>query len=206
MSKMFVRDRFRMLFLMVASLIAMSGNTLWAHPLATDHVHVSGFEAGVTHPFAGLDHLLAMVMVGVLGMMVGGHSRWLFPGAFLGGMTAGGIMGISVRWSIPVEMGIALSVVLLGAAVWQNWKLNTALCLATLALFGAFHGYAHGVEIPGASSPVMYSVGFLLGSAGLHLAGMALSATAKHTEWGRGILRSSGAAVAATGLLMLSQV
>ncbi len=131
-----------------------------------DHGH--SLVQGLAHPVGGPDHLLAMVAVGLLAARFGGRSLWALPALFLGGMLAGGLMGMAGLALPAVEPGILASVVLLG----------TLLCLAPQALApagmllaglsGLFHGYAHGAEMPAAGSALTYGLGFLLSTATLH--------------------------------------
>jgi urease accessory protein len=134
--------------------------------------HTSGFVYGFGHPISGLDHVLAMVMVGVFAWQLGGRALWLVPTTFLTVMAAAGALGIAGIGVPFVEIGIALSVVALGAIVAFNVKAPVAAAMGVVGLFAIFHGYAHGAEIPEDVGGVAYAAGFLIATAILHLAGI----------------------------------
>jgi urease accessory protein len=156
---------------------------------------------GIAHPLLGLDHLLAMLAVGVWAGARGGHSLWAIPAAFLAAMIGGGILG-AVGATLPlVEFGIIGSVIALGVLIAANAKLAAPLGLAVIALFGAAHGHAHGAEMPAAGG-LVYGLGFILATAALHLLGAALGRLASG-GWGRHALRVGGGATALAGLALL---
>lgn len=168
----------------------------------TDAVTAQGWLAGVLHPVTGIDHLLAMVAVGIWGAALGAPLVWMLPLAFPLLMVAGGILGIA---GVPVpfvEAGIALSVLMLGTAILAQWRAPIAVAVALVAFFGVLHGHAHGTELPDATSPAAYSAGFVLSTGLLHLAGIAIG---ELRRWRHGIavLRAAGAALAATGTWLL---
>ena len=165
----------------------------------------SGFMAGFTHPVVGLDHVLAMVTVGLFASQLGGRGLWLVPAAFVAVMVLGGALGIA-GVAVPfVELGIALSVVVLGAAVALRIKAPLALAMGLVGLFAIFHGHAHGGEMPVASSGLSYGLGFLLATAALHAAGVGAGMVARGlaSRTGTMAVRAAGAAIAATGLGLL---
>jgi urease accessory protein len=134
------------------------------------HPHGNEFWSGVGHPLGGLDHVIAMLAVGLLGAAFGGRALWALPLSFLLGMALGGIGG-AAGLSLPgVEPMILASIIVLGAVLAFGMKIPTAPLAALTAIFGAFHGHAHGSEGPGAGL-VLYALGFLVASAALHLAG-----------------------------------
>lgn len=158
----------------------------------------NGFLAGVLHPVSGLDHLLAMVSVGIWGAFLGRPLIWQLPVAFPLVMVVGGVLGI-VGVPVPqVELGIALSVVVLGIAVALRWHAPTVVAVAIVALFAIFHGHAHGTELPRAAAPHWYAAGFVLATGLLHLAGIALG-TLTRVRGGVWLLRAGGAAIALVG-------
>ncbi len=133
-----------------------------------------GLLAGLMHPVSGLDHVLAMVAVGLWGAQLGAPAIWLLPIAFPLVMAFGGFLGL-IGIPVPgIEVGIALSGIVLGAAVLTRWRPPMVLSLALVAIFAVFHGYAHGAELPEGSSPVTYSVGFVVATGLLHATGIAL--------------------------------
>jgi urease accessory protein len=143
----------------------------FAHVGLGDH---GGFMHGLMHPIGGADHVLAMVGVGLLAAQLGGRALWLVPIAFVSMMIVGGVAGFE-GIDVPfVELGIAASVFVLGALVAFDVKLPTALAMAIVGAFAVFHGHAHGVELPEGSAPLAFAEGFVLATALLHVAGIAL--------------------------------
>ena len=132
----------------------------------------SGFVHGFGHPISGLDHILAMVMVGIFAWQLGGRALWLVPTTFVLIMAVGGALGIAGIGVPFVEIGIALSVVVLGAIVAFNVKAPVAAAMGLVGLFAIFHGHAHGAEIPEDAGGVAYAAGFMIATALLHLAGI----------------------------------
>jgi urease accessory protein len=168
----------------------------------TDQASTGGLMAGYLHPLTGLDHFLAMVAVGIWGATLGAPLIWMLPVAFPLMMVMGGVLAI---WGIPlphVELGVTLSVLILGGAIALRWKAPTALAVGIVAVFGVLHGYAHGSELPGAASPSAYAAGFVISTGLLHLAGIALGFLEKGAV-GQRFLRLSGVAIALTGLWLL---
>lgn len=162
-----------------------------------------GFAAGLLHPVSGADHLLAMVAVGLWGAVLGRPLIYALPVVFPMMMAAGGILGILAVPLPPVEVGIALSVLLLGAAIAAEARPPVALACVAVGLFGIFHGYAHGRELPEAASPLAYSAGFVLMTGSLHLAGILLGLL-RDAAWGRIATRGIGGLIALAGLGFLA--
>ena len=131
-----------------------------------------GFSHGFGHPFSGLDHILAMVAVGFFAARLGGRAMWLVPCAFVGMMAVGGVLGIGGIDLPFVELGIAASVIVLGAAVALQFNLPTVAAMALVGFFAIFHGHAHGAEMPSAASGLTYALGFMLATAVLHAIGI----------------------------------
>ena len=176
----------------------LSSPTVLAH---TFGAHGAGFADGLAHPFLGLDHLLAMLAVGIWAAQLGGVALWRVPTAFVTAMAAGALLAVpevQVSW---LETGIGASVLVLGLLVAFTVRLSGGLGLCVVALFALFHGFAHGVEMPEAASPGGYGLGFVLATASLHVAGILLG-----LALGRFRLASlaAGSAIAATGLLLLA--
>jgi urease accessory protein len=136
---------------------------------------VHGFGAGLMHPLTGLDHLLAMVAVGLWAGLVGGRARWAYPLAFVAMMIAAGLWGMSGSSLPGVETGIAVSVVILGLAIALKAAPPLAAGTAACAIFAIFHGHAHGAELPEGASSLGYAAGFVLSTAALHGVGLALA-------------------------------
>ena len=171
---------------------------LLAPSLALAHTgHETGsFLAGMLHPVGGLDHVLAMLAVGLLAAQMAGRALWATPLTFVAAMILGGLAG-SAGWPFPaVEPMILASIVLLGVLVALAVRLPLAVTLPLVALFGAAHGWAHGAEGP-ASGLALYAAGFALGTAALHGIGIALG-----RAFGALPLRLMGGAAAAAGLML----
>jgi urease accessory protein len=133
----------------------------------------SGLLLGLAHPFAGLDHIITMVAVGVLAVVVGGHARCLLPLSFIAMMVVGfllGRMGVDVPL---VELGIALSGIAIGGAAALGRQIPVAAAMALVGVFAIFHGHAHGSEMSAGANGLQYALGFVVATALLHLAGVA---------------------------------
>jgi urease accessory protein len=162
-----------------------------------------GFVRGFQHPISGLDHIVAMVAVGLWGAQLGRPAIWVLPVTFPLVMAFGGFLGLL---GVPLpgsELAIALSGVLLGAAVLveaRPWRLEVAAIL--VGVFGLFHGYAHGAELPPGDNALLYSLGFVLATGLLHAAGITLG-LAHRWPWGRVGLRVCGAAIMSCGAVFL---
>ena len=163
----------------------------------------NGFLAGVLHPVTGFDHLLAMVAVGIWGATLGRPLIWVLPVAFPMLMVVGGILGIA-GVAVPfIETGIATSVIVLGLAIAAAWRAPAGVAVAIVAVFGVFHGYAHGAELPSAASPAAYVAGFVLCTGALHLAGIGIGALKSLPKGPQG-LRICGGLIALAGAWILA--
>jgi urease accessory protein len=165
-----------------------------------------GFSHGFLHPLGGLDHQLAMVMVGVFAWQLGGRAVWLVPATFVLVMALGGVLGIS---GVPVpfvEIGIGLSVVVLGAVVAFGVKAPVAVAMAVVGLFAVFHGHAHGSEMPMDASGVAYAAGFMAATALLHLLGIGIGFAIGRagTAYGKAVYRLAGGAASIAGVALLA--
>ena len=136
---------------------------------------VHGFGAGLMHPLFGIDHVLAMVAVGLWAGLTGGRARFAYPLAFVGMMVLAGLWGMSGSSLPGVEIGIAVSVVVLGLAIALRATPPLAAGAAACAIFAIFHGHAHGAELPQGASGLGYALGFVLATAALHGAGLGLA-------------------------------
>ena len=168
-----------------------------------DFLGWGSFIAGLTHPVLGPDHLLAMLSVGIVSAQIGGTAIWTVPATFVGVMAVGGLVGLA---GIPLpwlEVGIALSVVVLGLIIAVDQRLPFVAILTGVALFALFHGYAHGVEIPETSQPMDYIQGFMLGTAAIHLAGVGIGHWGQRLPRGNDILRFVGLIIATCGVYFL---
>jgi urease accessory protein len=165
-----------------------------------------GFAHGFMHPISGLDHVLAMVAVGLLAARLGGKALWLVPLSFITMMILGGIAGASGLGLPLVEQGIAGSILVLGFVIALGRQLPIALAMALVGFFGIFHGHAHGTEMPVDAQGVLYGAGFVVATALLHAAGLALGLgtdrlagcwSAKASRVAGGIMAAAGAGVMA---------
>lgn len=156
----------------LAMLLTLASAPAFAH---TGAGSVDGFLRGLMHPLTGLDHVLAMVAVGLWAGLVGGRARIAYPAAFVGTMALAGVWGMSGGALPGVEIGIAFSVIILGAAV--ALKASPPLAAGTLAcgILAIFHGFAHGAELPENASGLAYAAGFILATTALHLVGILLA-------------------------------
>ena len=181
--------------------IALAAGPASAH---FDKNLAGGFSAGFLHPLSGPDHLLAMVAVGVWGAFLGRPLIILLPVIFPTVMAVGGAMGMAGVPMPPVEIGIALSVLLLGAAIAFAMRPPVWAAALLVGVFAIFHGYAHGRELPSIADPIAFSVGFVLATGLLHIAGIGLGLL--NDRPGEIVItRTFGALIAACGLWFLSQ-
>lgn len=180
--------------------LALAAGTASAH---TGHGTESLFQ-GLAHPL-GLDHLLAMVAVGVWSAAAfDGARRWIAPLTFLAAMTAAALLAMA-GLSLPfVEHGIALSVLMFGAMLAFAKRVPAAPGLALVAAAAALHGMAHGAELPAGASVAGYALGFLATTAALHAGGVGLGVALR--ERGAWIWRSGGALLGLAGVVLLARV
>jgi urease accessory protein len=163
-----------------------------------------GFLGGFAHPLFGLDHAVAMVAVGLWGAFLGPPAIWLLPITFPIVMAVGGAIAIL---GVPVpglEIGIAASAIVLGSMIALAARLPLAIASLIVGAFAIFHGHAHGAELPPGTDAVAFSVGFVMATGLLHLAGIALGLL---THWpvGRMGVRAAGVGIALVGALFLSK-
>jgi urease accessory protein len=157
-----------------------------------------GFGSGFVHPLTGPDHFLAMFMVGLWGAQMGGRRVWTLPVTFPLIMTIGGIIGMT-GLSVPgIEIGVALSILALGAAVAAAWRPAEWMALALIGFFALCHGYAHGVELPLSADPADYAVGFVLATGMIHLIGIGVG-LALNKPMGGQLARLLGGAIGLAG-------
>jgi urease accessory protein len=162
----------------------------------------AGFATGLLHPVSGLDHVVAMVAVGLWGAQLGAPAIWLLPVTFPLVMAFGGFLGL-VGVPLPgVEVGIALSALLLGLAVAFEWRPPLWSAAVLVGFFAIFHVHAHGTELPPGQSGLYYSLGFVVATGCLHAIGIATGLVHRWPS-GRLALRATGGLVAAAGLYFL---
>ena len=165
-----------------------------------------GIVHGFMHPISGADHILAMVSVGFLAFVIGGRALWQVPAAFVCMMAVGGAVGMSGVELPFVELGIGLSIIVIGAAAVFGQNLSVSAAMALVGTFAVFHGFAHGAEMPADASGLTYGVGFMTATALLHAAGIAACFTVAKIagKYGKVAARLGGGAAALAGVAMLS--
>jgi urease accessory protein len=163
-----------------------------------------GFLSGLSHPVGGLDHILAMIAVGLWGAQLGKPSIWLLPITFPLMMASGAALGL-MGYPLPgVEIGIASSAVGLGLMILLDAKPPIAISMIIVGFFAVFHGHAHGAELAPGQNGLLYSVGFVIATGLLHALGIAIGAV-HLLKTGPAILRGLGALVLLGGLFFLGQ-
>jgi len=186
----------------VAFLVFAPAATL-AHP---GHYGVGGLAHGFVHPVTGIDHVLAMIAVGVLAAQYGSRALWLVPMSFLVAMGVAGAIGMA---GIPlqiVEVGIGLSVVVLGLMIAFQIEPPTSVAEVVVGFFALFHGYAHGSEIPNGRAGLSFAVGFLIATALLLGAGVGLGLLLQRRTLSQRLIQASGRAMALVGIAVLAGV
>lgn len=182
--------------------LAMAPGAAFAHTgIGSTH----GFVHGFLHPLGGLDHQLAMILVGLFAWQLGGRAVWLVPSAFVAMMAVGGALGVTGVGIPFVEIGIALSVIVLGSIVALGVRAPVALAMGVVGLFAVFHGHAHGSEMPLDVSGAAYAAGFMAATALLHATGIALGFLIGRAARSRGghVYRVAGGLSVVAGLALL---
>lgn len=169
-----------------------------------------GILSGFLHPLLGLDHLLAMLAVGLLSAQIGGRAIWTVPATFVGVMAVGALAGL-FGLSLPlVEYGITGSVLILGIAILFGNSIPEWAAMIVVALFALFHGHAHGTELPSITNTVgliiAYVLGFLIATAGLHVVGALIGLMANRSKRGPILMRVGGVAIALMGVFLILNV
>ena len=162
-----------------------------------------GFLSGFAHPIAGMDHILAMVAVGLWGAFLGPPAIWILPVVFPLVMAFGAVLGV-IGVPLPgVEIGIAISAVVLGAMILTAARPPLWVAAVLVGAFAIFHGYAHGAELPAAVNPFAYGIGFVLATGVLHLCGIGFGLLVRWPA-GRVAVRAAGGAISLIGLSFLA--
>ena len=179
----------------LAVTLAVSISAAFAHP---GHRAEGGFAAGFLHPIGGLDHILAMLAVGLWAATFEGKARWILPAAFISMMVIGFFFGLNTGTIAMTEQGIAASVLVIGlAAAWLQ-RLPITAAAAMVGAFALFHGLAHGAETSGEA--IGFATGFVISTAILHAAGFLAGAILRQNVW---MTRSLGTAIGSFGLYLL---
>ncbi len=186
----------------VGAVLALPSIVL-AHP-QHGFAETSGLLQGFVHPWGGLDHLLAMLAVGMLSVRRDARTLWLLPAAFIGTMILGGVLGMQGVRIPSVELGIALTVAVFGGALAAGKAYRTGLVAVLVGIAGLLHGHAHGAEMPAMVAPGLYAAGFLAATAALHLAGIVAGHWLLGNKSREIALRLSGGVIACVGLLLAS--
>ncbi len=194
--------RFNWLAYLVLTMLLVVPELAHAH---AETAEGGGFWAGLTHPVLGLDHMAAMVAVGLWGVFLGAPAIWLLPIIFPLVMALGAIVGLSGIALPLTELIIALSGLVLGLMILFKVQLNLVLVCLLVGLFAVFHGYAHGAELPATANPYAFIIGFVIATGALHVAGILLGTL---TRWPAGLVavRSAGAVIAGLGAMFLYQL
>ncbi|HEX9724166.1 MAG TPA: HupE/UreJ family protein [Vicinamibacteria bacterium] len=173
--------------------------------LAMAHVQggeAAGFWSGLGHPISGLDHVLAMISVGLWGAQLGAPAVWVLPVTFPMVMAFGGMLGLLGLGLPGVEIGIALSALVLGFMIFREARPPLWVAALVVGVFAVFHGHAHGTELPAGQSGLLYSIGFVVSTGLLHATGIAIGLVYRWSA-GKLALRAAGIVVAVAGLAFL---
>jgi urease accessory protein len=191
----------------LASLLALSVIALPTAALAhTGAGDAHGFLHGFEHPIGGPDHILAMVAVGIFAFVLGGRALWMVPLAFVAMMAAGFLLGVG-QIDVPfVELGIALSSVVIGGAAALGRPMPVAAAMGLVGVFAIFHGHAHGAEMPADAGGLTYALGFMTSTALLHAAGIlaAMGVARIVGTYGKTVAQVAGGAFALGGIGVLA--
>ncbi|MEZ0216934.1 MAG: HupE/UreJ family protein [Rariglobus sp.] len=194
--------------LLAARLLKISAALAFLPTVASAHPGHDGghdlswdFAGGFAHPVFGLDHLLAMIAVGIWAAQLGGRARWIVPATFVGVMTLAAAFAQNGVAPAGMEQMIAASLLAFGLMIALAKRLPLAVGLGLTALFATFHGFAHGAEIPAGSGGFSYGFGFVAATVLLHVAGLALGSIkmSQLDNW----LKASGVGIATVGAVML---
>jgi urease accessory protein len=183
----------------VAMLLLCGTQALHAH---VQRGEIVSFRTGFEHPISGLDHVVAMIAVGLWGAQLGAPAIWLLPVAFPMVMAMGGMLGLM---GVPLpgsEIGIAASAILLGSAVLSEARPPLMMAAVVVTFFAVFHGYAHGTELPPGQNGLLYSMGFVIATGSLHAVGISIGVVHRWL-WGQRLLRMAGGAVACAGAFFM---
>jgi urease accessory protein len=187
--------------LRLAAAFMLVPTVAFAHP---GHDATPDFLHGFLHPLGGLDHILAMVAVGLFAVQLGGRALWLVPASFVAVMAGAGLAGMAGIEIPHVEAGIALSVLVLGAVIALRVNMPVAAAMGLVGFFAVFHGHAHGAEMPETASGFAYGAGFVVATASLHGLGIALGLVIGRSALARRITQIGGAAAALVGAALLA--
>ena len=184
---------------LVAAGLSLTASSALAHTGG----NVNGLAAGLMHPISGLDHIIAMVAVGLWGGVLGSEAVWVLPITFPLIMAFGGVLGV-LGVPVPgIEFGIAVSGIVLGLMILLTVRVPLWVATVMVGVFAIFHGYAHGAELPRSVDPVVFAVGFVVATGFLHLMGIAIGLVVRW-HWGKIAVRLVGLVISALGFGFLS--
>jgi urease accessory protein len=184
-------------FLISMGLLLFTCAGAHAHLIPGD---VHGFGSGFAHPLHGLDHLLAMIAVGLWAAQLGGRARWLVPTSFFGVMIVGAALAMNGLRVPFAEEGVLLSVLVLGILIAVAARFPLAASMAIVGLFAIFHGHSHGTEIPVNAVGFAYGAGFALATVALHGCGIGLASVSQSVRLP--VVRWAGAAIGVAGICL----
>lgn len=188
-------------YLKFAQLVALSLFAIGIPSLAHAHIgieHTGGWVHGFAHPVGGLDHFCAMLAVGLWAAQMGGRAVWLVPLSFVTLMALGGVLGVAAVPLAYTELGIIMSLLVLGVLIAAAIRLPLAVSAFVVGVFALYHGYAHGAEMPQSASGLAYAAGFMLATALLHASGIGMALFAKGIGRAQ-LLRLAGIAITLCG-------
>jgi urease accessory protein len=187
----------------ITAAVAGMPTAVLAHP---GHGSAHDVWQGFVHPLGGLDHLLAMIAVGVIAAGLGGRALWAVPLSFIATMALAGTIAMAGVMFPDPEIGVAFSVIVLGAVIALPIRLPVAAATAMVVAAALFHGYAHGLEVPDAASGIAFGVGFVVTTALLHFAGVraGLALIRFDAARGRQLARVGGSSMAIAGAVTLT--
>ena len=186
--------------------LMLSAYLFWASS-AQAHVEQGqavGFVTGLEHPWSGFDHVLAMIAVGLWGAQLGNPAMWILPVTFPMVMSLGAMMGLLGIPLPGIEIGIAVSAILLGGMVLGEVRPKLVVAAVLVGFFAIFHGHAHGTELPAGQSGLLYSMGFVIATGCLHGIGITIGLVHRWPT-GKLALRGAGAFIAVMGIYFLWQ-
>lgn len=189
----------RIFSLLPLFLLLFFSETGLAHVESSAAAGDAGFVSGLLHPVTGLDHVVAMVAVGLWGAILGAPAIWLLPITFPLVMAVGAVLGVTGVPLPAVEVGVALSGIVLGLMVVFNVRAPLIVAFVVVAFFAIYHGHTHGTEIPEYGAPILFAAGFVISTGLLHVSGILLGLLFRW-QAGQVLVRTTGAAIAATGL------
>jgi urease accessory protein len=177
----------------------------WGHVGVRD---TNGLVHGFSHAASGIDHTLVMVAVGLFAAHLGGRALWLVPLTFVSMVALAGVVGMTGAPLPFVEIGIGLSVVVLGLAIAFQINPSVQACMALVGFFAVFHGHTHGAEMPLDVSGIEYGIGFICATVLFQTVGIILGLTVRCTGQvhSQRILHVGGGAIAIAGVAMIAGI